>query len=81
MLGITTSNKRVTSIDQGFKADTDMHINIDNTEVVHVEKQDRVTQTTTTETKGVCKHACPNVVCTKTFYNVHGCKMHAGRCK
>ena len=58
-----------------------MIISIDKTEVIHVKEQGRVTPTTAEEAKKVCKHVCPNLGCNKTFFNVHGCKVHAGKCR
>ena len=27
----------------------------------------------------MCKHACPHHGCHKVFFNIHGCKVHAGK--
>ena len=61
--------------------DADMIINITKTEAMHVKEQGRVAPATKDEAKGVCKHVCPHLGCSKVFYNVHGCKVHAGRCR
>ena len=71
---------RVSAIAKGSRDDADMFINIGKTEVMHVKEQGRVSTLTASEAKGVCKHVCPNIGCTKVFYNVHGCKCHAGKC-
>ena len=78
---LKTATARVTAISQGSKRDADMTINIKKTEVMHVKEPGRVSPLTAAEAKGVCKHACPHDGCRKTFFNAHGCKVHAGRCR
>ena len=78
---INTVTARVTSIAQGSRSDADMTISISKTEVMHVVEQGRVSAMTAAEARGVCKHKCPNVGCKKVFFNVHGCKVHAGKCR
>ena len=75
------ATERVSSIAKGSREDADMIINITKTEAMHVKEQGRVSTTTQEEAKGVCKHVCPHIGCNKVFYNVHGCKCHAGRCR
>ena len=75
------ASDRVTSISAGSKRDADMIISIDKTEVMHVEEQSRVTPATAQEAAKVCTFTCPNAGCNKVFYNAHGCKCHAGKCK
>ena len=36
---------------------------------------------TSTELKGVCKFVCPHIGCDRVFFNAHGCKCHAGKCR
>ena len=72
--GCDTATDRVTSISAGSRKDADMTINIDKTEVMHVEEQGRVTSVTTQEAAKACKYACPNPGCKKVFFNAHGCK-------
>ena len=74
------ASKRVSAIAQGSECEADMTINIDKTEVMHVKEQGRVEALTAEEAKGVCKYTCPHAGCNKVFFNVHGCKCHAGRC-
>ena len=78
---LETAMTRVTAISQGSKQDADMEINASKTEVMHVKEQGRVSPMTTSEAKRVCKHACPHVGCHKVFFNMHGCKVHAGKCR
>ena len=75
------ASERVTAIAQGSKIDADMEINIKKTKVMHVSEQDAVTKTTNAEATKVCKFTCPNVGCTKVFFNKRGMRCHAGRCK
>ena len=78
---LEVATARVSAIAQGSKADADMTINTDKTETMHVAAQDKVTRTTNTEAVKVCKFVCKNVGCDMVFYNAHGAKCHAGRCK
>ena len=48
---------------------------------MHVAEQGRIPAATATEAKSVCKYTCPNSGCGKVFFNTHGCKVHAGRCR
>ena len=77
----TVSSERVTSIVKGSVKDADMAINVTKTKVMYVCKQSVVSKTTTTEAKEMCKFSCPNVGCTRVFFNKHGMCCHAGRCK
>ena len=77
-----TATDRVTSISTGSRDDADMTINIRKTEVMQVEEQGRVTPVTAEEATKACTYTtCPNPGCNKVFFNAHGCKCHAGRCK
>ena len=76
-----TATDRVTSISTGSRDDADMTINISKTEVMHVQEQGRVAPVTAEEATKACKYTCPNPGCNKVFFNAHGCKCHAGRCK
>ena len=78
---LDTATERVIVISHGSKQDANMEINIKKTEVMHVQEQDRVSPTTTKEAKGVCKHACPHHGCHKVFFNIHDCKVYAGKCR
>ena len=78
---INVATARVTAIARGSKADADMAINIDKTEVMHVGKQDAVTATTEDEARKVCKFQCRHAGCTRVFNNIHGKKCHEGKCK
>ena len=71
---IQTATARVTKIAAGSKSDADMTISISKTEVMQVSEQDRITPTTATEAKAVCKFACPNAEhgCDRVFFNTHG---------
>ena len=77
---ITVATARITSISQGSKRDADMEISVDKTEVMHVEEQGRAAKASDAELKGVCKQ-CPHVGCNRVFFNAHGCKCHAGKCR
>ena len=78
---LETAAARVTAISRGSKKDADMMINKTKTEVMHVKEQGRVSPLTKQEAKSVCKHECPHDDCRRVFYNAHGCKVHAGKCK
>ena len=58
-----------------------MKINVTKTEAMHVCEQDAVTATTAAEARKVCRHKCKNPGCGKVFYNVHGARVHQGRCR
>ena len=58
-----------------------MHINVTKTKVMQVTEQTRVSPLTNKEAREVCKHVCPHEDCNRVFYNAHGCKVHAGKCK
>ena len=58
-----------------------MIISIPKTEVMQVDEQGRVDVATKAELKSVCKFACPQADCSRVFFNAHGCKCHAGKCK
>ena len=75
------ATKRITAIAKGSRRDADMEISITKTEVMHVREQGRVTRATSQEAKAVCTVVCPNIGCNKVFFNAHGAKCHAGRCK
>ena len=78
---IAVSSERVTSIAAGSKAVADMEISVEKTEVMHVEEQGRIAPATTEEIKGACKFECPHIGCKRVFFNAHGCKCHAGKCR
>jgi hypothetical protein len=78
---VAQATKRVSEIAQGSRKDADMEISTAKTEVMHVREQGRVPKATAQEAKAVCKVVCPNIGCNKVFFNVHGAKCHAGRCK
>ena len=78
---LATASERVSAIARGSKADADMEINTTKTEAMHVKEQGRVSPLTAEEAKDVCKHECPHEDCDRVFYNAHGCKVHAGRCR
>ena len=58
-----------------------MTINASKTELMHIREQGQVSRATVAECKKVAKHECPHIGCTKVFLNVHGCKVHAGKCR
>ena len=58
-----------------------MKINISKTKVLHISDEDEVTPTLPAEAKKICKHECSNIGCNKVFFNVHGLKVHQGRCR
>ena len=72
---------RVTSIATGSKRDADMEISISKTEVMQVREQGRIAPATPAEAAAVCTYTCPHLGCGKVFYNMHGCKCHAGKCR
>ena len=78
---IAISTARVTAIAQGSWLDADMQINVKKTKVMHVREQGMVSKTTVEEAERVCKFKCPHIGCTRIFYNKHGMKCHAGKCK
>ena len=78
---IKVSTTRVTSISSGSRQDADMIISVEKTEVMHVEEQGRVSTASAEELEGVCKFECPHVDCKRVFYNAHGCKCNAGKCR
>ena len=78
---LETATRRVTAIAQGSRADADMEISIDKTEVMHVCPQGKVSATTSAEAKKVCKFKCTNVGCDRVFRNSHGMKCHRGKCR
>ena len=53
-----------------------MEISIKKTKAMRVYKQGEVTKTTAEEAKKICKFACPNIGCTKVFFNKHGMRCH-----
>mgnify|MGYP003326603192 CR=1 FL=1 len=79
-VALDTATARVTSIAKGSRIDADMDISIAKTQVMQVAEQDRVPEATPEEARGVSKYKCPNVGCNKVFFNIHGCKCHAGKC-
>ena len=58
-----------------------MSINAGKTEVMHICEQGRMPAATAAECTKVAKHKCPHIGCNKVFFNTHGCKVHAGKCK
>ena len=78
---IDVASTRVTDIAQGSKQDADMEISISKTKAMKVCRQGEVSRTTAEEAKKVCKFACPNIGCTRVFFNKHGMLCHKGRCK
>ena len=80
-LSIEKATERVTSISKGSVLDADMVISVAKTEVMHVTEQDRVPPATTPELEDACKFVCPHIGCDRVFFNVHGCKCHAGKCR
>ena len=78
---IITATARVTSIAAGSRSDADMEISISKTEVMQVREQGRTAPATSAEATAVCTHICPHLGCGKVFYNIHGCKCHAGKCR
>ena len=78
---VAAATKRITAIAQGSRRDADMEISKAKTEVMHVREQGRVSRATAQEARTVCKVVCPNLGCDKVFFNAHGAKCHAGRCK
>ena len=78
---IAISTARVTAIAQGSWLDADMQINVKKTKVMHVREQGMVSKTTVEEAERVCKFKCPHIGCTRIFYNKHGMKCHAVKCK
>ena len=77
---VATASERVTSIAQGSRRDADMEIRVP-TKGMHVSEQGAVTRTTGAEAKRVCKFVCPNIGCTRVFFNKRGIQCHAGKCK
>ena len=75
------ATERVTSISAGSKLDADMDISITKTEVMHVREPGRIPKVTAEEAKKECKVTCPHTGCGKMFFNVHGAKCHAGKCR
>ena len=77
--GINRSTKRLTDIAAGSsEEDADMSISIPKTNVMHVQRQDPVTKTTTEEAIAACKFECPHMGCTHVFRTKHGMSIHAG---
>lgn len=72
---------RVTAIATGSKEDADMTISIAKTEVMQVCEQGRIPAATSAEAKAACKFVCPHLGCNRVFFNAHGMKCHAGKCK
>ena len=73
------ASKRVTAIACGSKKDADLVISVEKTEVMLVKEQGRVSKSTPSEAKKVCKHVCPHLGCNRVFFNLHDAKCHAGR--
>ena len=72
---------RVNEIARGSLRDADMTINVGKTEFMDVCEQGRVPEATAAEAKGVAKFKCPHAGCNRVFFNIHGCKCHAGKCR
>lgn len=79
--GIQTATSRVTAVAKGSRADTDMEISIPKTKVLHVRRQEQVTDTTATEARAVCKFTCPHLNCGFKFHNRRGMQIHASKCE
>ena len=78
---IEKATERVTTIAKGSALDADMEINVSKTEVMQVAEQSRVAPATTAELEDACKFVCPHIGCDRVFFNAHGCKCHAGKCR
>jgi len=78
---INVATARVTAIAAGSRKDADMHISVDKTEAMHIAEQGAVSCTTNEEATKVCKYTCKNAGCNKVFYNAHGMRCHAGKCR
>lgn len=76
-----TATKRVTAIAAGSKQDADMIISVPKTNVIHVRCQGKCTPVTPEEAKKKAKLKCPHIGCNHVFHNVHGLKIHMGRCE
>ena len=71
----------MSKIAAGSKRDADMEISIKKTKVWQVQEQGRIPTATQAEAHALCKVKCPHIGCEKVFFNVHGMKCHAGRCR
>ena len=78
---IQKSTDRVTSIAAGSERDADMVISIEKTEVMQVCEQGQIPAATAAEAKATCNFSCPHLGCDRVFYNSHGMRCHAGKCK
>ena len=70
---------RVNAISKGSKEDADMHINVDKTECMHLQTQDKVHKSTATEAEAQCKFTCSH--CGNKYVTKRGLHIHSGKCK
>ena len=75
------ASDRVTTIAQGSADDADMIINVAKTQCMHVQRQEVCPLVTDDEIRMRAKFVCPHINCNHVFYNQHGLKVHAARCK
>ena len=79
---VGTATNRVTCIAQGSEEDADMNINVEKTECMHVQRQQKIDHPTTDQARKVCKFQCKNLGCGWLFGNKHGLAVHRGKyCK
>ena len=69
----------VTSIASGSKKDADMDISLKKTKSLHASAHEQH-KVSPEEAKEVCSFTYPHLNCGKTFFNLQGLKIHAGRC-
>ena len=58
-----------------------MHVSRPKTNVLHVQQQDPVSATSTSEALAVCKFKCPHLGCDHWFHTQRGVNIHAGTCE
>ena len=75
------ASERVTAISHGSEVDADMKISIPKTKCMHIMSQGKAPTVTNAEAKAQAKIKCPHIGCNKVFNNVHGMKVHAGKCE
>ena len=78
--GVEIATERVNAIACGSRRDADMHINVGQTECMHLQQQDPLHKPTSEEVKKECKYTCKHKGCMKVFANKHGLRVHEGKC-
>ena len=58
-----------------------MEISIPKTKVLHVRRQEQITETTASEARAMCKFTCAHLNCGFKFHNRRGMQVHASKCE